>query len=68
MLSSFNLSPHMTDYDYYKNGNQSCIHDLGCDLIGLFGWDNAKEEFVKLEKISKALWSIVCKIPKNLMQ
>ena len=49
MLSSFNLSPHMTDYDYYKNGNQSYIHDLGCDLIGLFGWDNAKEEFVKLE-------------------
>ena len=49
MLSSFNISPHMSDYAYYKDGNQSCIHELGCNLVGLFSWDNAKLEFVKLE-------------------
>ena len=49
MLSSFNISPDMSDYSYYKDGNQSCIHELGCNLVGLFSWDNAKLEFVKLE-------------------
>ena len=49
MLSSFKISPQMSDYAHYKDSNQGNIHDLGCNLLGLFSWQNAKEEFAKLE-------------------
>ena len=50
MLSSSTISPLVTNYEFYKTTNQGNIHDLGCKLLGLFNWEKAKEEFVKLEK------------------
>ena len=49
LLSSFSFTPDMTDYEYFKTGNQTSVHGLGSQLFGGVSWEHAKEEFVELE-------------------
>jgi hypothetical protein len=50
LLRTRSYSEFMTDYEYIKDENQVGLHGLGCRLLGLFSWDEAKVNFVKLDE------------------